>query len=301
MSHTSEGTDAESTTLKASMSGASICSSKSSPSSGSIEDNVRPVAAIAAQHAPPADDTVDVLSQSLAVTDHIFGIYAIELWVYDESTGKLANVGLGSRDEEIGKRGAGLLLKRRTQEADPNNDYSTPEARVAFNKLTDASRKDFLPANTTDPGVGLPGVLWAEQSSSVTRATAMIHNLPRNTRLATFGQSSQRHHNSERSLGGSRRGFHHHPNDDGGILWRNVVELANDPDQPYDERLQAFAKAGFELAAGVPFDSKGYRGIVIYFGNPHADPQKLRHPANSNFMNNAAQASLYQFFRIIGY
>jgi hypothetical protein len=30
-------------------------------------------------------------------------------------------------------------------------------------------------------------------------------------------------------------------------------------------------------------------GIVIYFGNPHAESDKLRHPANSKFMKAAAQ------------
>ena len=59
--------------------------------------------------------------------------------------------------------------------------------------------------------------------------------------------------------------------------------------QPYCERLQAFAVAGFSLAAGVPFDIRGYRGIVVFFGNPHLDPSKLRHRINSRFINYASQ------------
>lgn len=35
----------------------------------------------------------------------------------------------------------------------------------------------------------------------------------------------------------------------------------------------------------------GYRGIVIYYGNPHADPSKLNNPINARFMNNTAQVS----------
>ncbi|KAL7533863.1 hypothetical protein ACHAWF_004641, partial [Thalassiosira exigua] len=94
---------------------------------------------------------------------------------------------------------------------------------------------------------------------------------------------------------------------------------------PYDERLQALAKAGFKLAAGVPFDvsrSQSFLpnvardeskmqiaidcssflarstaiadfnveyGLVIYFGNPHAQPDRLCNPANAQFMKNAAQ------------
>lgn len=139
----------------------------------------------------------DILSQSLSLTNLIFGIYAIELWHYDEQSGKLINVGLGSQDEETGQRDAGLLLKRETQETDLDNDYSTSEAIDAFGKLTDRSRSDHLPASPVDPGVGLPGVLWAESSSAV--------------HLGVGVRQRQAHHD--------------------GINWRDVVELANDPDQ----------------------------------------------------------------------
>ena len=162
-------------------------------------------------------DSSDILSQSLVLSDLIFGIYAIELWTYDEATGKLSNVSLGSRDEETSKRGGvgGLLLKRMTQETDPDNDYSTSEALDAFNKLTDPSRRDFLPASPTDPGVGLPGVLWAEQSSSTLGAG--VNRVRRNPLL----------HSSGPHIGGGGGGFHSHDS----IVWRDVGELANDPHQ----------------------------------------------------------------------
>jgi len=59
--------------------------------------------------------------------------------------------------------------------------------------------------------------------------------------------------------------------------------------QPYDKRLQTLAKAGFKIAAGIPFDINGYRGIVIIYGNPYAEPEKLNNPANIKFMYSSAQ------------
>lgn len=222
----------------------SLISSKTSGSSDLITAKLQTTTTTNVQ--AKEDGSSNILTQSLALTDLIFGIYAIELWHYDDFSGKLINVNLGSHDEETGCRGGsgGLLLKRRTQETDPNSNYSSSEALDAFNKLTDPSRNDYIPVTPTDPGVGLPGVLWAE---------CMCMNCPCPP-----------------------------------VLWRDVGELANDPDQPNDERLQAFAKSGFKLAAGIIFNINGYRGVVIYFGNPHAQFEKLQHPANTKLINNAA-------------
>lgn len=150
------------------------------------------------------------------------------MWRYDESTGKLVNINLGPEDEESGGGPGGLLVKRATQETDDDNDYSTPSAQTAYKKLTDASSGDYIEVNPYDPGVGLPGALWAESSAGGGGG----HGL-------------------------GRLGLHGHSNggaSDDGVLWRDVCELAEDPDQPYDDRLQAFAQAGFKLAAGIPFD-----------------------------------------------
>lgn len=165
--------------------------------------------------AKPSYGCDDILSHSLALTDHIFGLYAVELWHYDDGNGKLVNVPLG-HDEETGAGNCRLLIKRMTQEADPSNTYSTPEAVNAFRRLTDPSSNDFLPATAIDVGVGLPGILWSDAASS-----------------KGINSSAQRHSvGSVRHLshGGSRRHF-----TNGGhgceVSWRNVDELAKDPDQ----------------------------------------------------------------------
>ncbi|KAL7534353.1 hypothetical protein ACHAWF_007020 [Thalassiosira exigua] len=354
------------------------------------------------------DPCADVLSASLALTDLAFGIYAVELWRYDEATGKLVNVDLArgtAADEEAGGGGGGgLRIKRRTQESDPTNDYSTPAARDAYERLTCPSRADFLPATSVDPGVGLPGALWAEEAHSRLLGGAVRKNL-----LASVHHHGHVSHRNVAGTGGDHPAGYHGSHD--GVSWRDVGELADDPDQvsrgivalffptklllcrsdlmlrrwrgtfyilardaqqlavcfgwstsnvaikscavflgsrldllnmsnvatllivaveevafvalhsnqvsavffvlllpiyyltlsptprrlprfqPHDERLQAFAKAGFSLAAGVPFDIHGYRGLVVYFGNPRAEAEKLRNPANARFLGNAAQVS----------
>ncbi len=86
------------------------------------------------------------------MTDLIFGLYAVELWHYNDASGMLTNVNLGTQDEETGRKGGGgLLLKRRTQEADPDSIYVSSEAVDAFNDLTDQSRKDYIPVLPTSP------------------------------------------------------------------------------------------------------------------------------------------------------
>jgi len=155
------------------------------------------------------------------MTDLIFAIYAVEVWKYDEETGKIFNVNLSSDDEETGGGSGGsggLLIKRNPQEIDIDNDYYTEEAEGAFYQLTDASRSDFLPAGSADPGVGLAGALWAESSGSAAggvnlRALGEIGHLP-------LAHKSTRHFPT---VG------HHQGNIS--LSWRDVKELAEDPDQ----------------------------------------------------------------------
>lgn len=177
-----------------------------------------------AARAPLEDNPGDVLSLScvsLAATDPIFGLHAIELWSYDEATGKLLNVRLASRDEETGLRSGGLLVKRRTRETDPANEHTCrDEALIAFDRLTDASRKDFLPPVPTDPGVGLPGVLWAG-GSSASAGARLAHSLS-GARLAHSLSTARLAHSlsGRQNVGGGET-----------VVWRDVAALADDPDQ----------------------------------------------------------------------
>ena len=163
----------------------------------------------------------DILQQTLGMTDLIFAIYAVEVWKYDEETGKIFNVNLSSDDEEIGAKGSGgLLIKRNPQEIDIDNDYYTEEAEGAFYQLTDASRSDFLPAGSADPGVGLAGALWAESSGPGAMGGVNLRALGDMGHMPLTGKSTR---------GGFPTVGHHQGNIS--LSWRDVKELAEDPDQ----------------------------------------------------------------------
>ncbi len=100
------------------------------------------------------------------------------------------------------------------------------------------------------PGCGLPGALWSEiglYASSGINAIGTHHH------HSALDRSSS----TRANFGLGTNGVSHE------VHWREVDELANDPDQPYDERLQHLARAGFTRAAGIPFQVKNYRGMII--------------------------------------
>ena len=181
-------------------------------------------------------------------------------------------------------------------------------------RLTETSRLDYLHEDTRSPGVGLAGVLWVESSQNVSNKKSRQHSYapgignlaPDKVVGAADVQTPQKRPAARRgrSLRDLIAGIDDededevdHPNVDmsavdHSIRWRNVSDLATDPDQPYDERLQIFAKAGFTKATGIPFVSVSdpdFKGLVVFFANPHADEGRLEHPTNVKLIKNAAQ------------
>ncbi|KAL3926200.1 MAG: hypothetical protein SGBAC_013568 [Bacillariaceae sp.] len=71
------------------------------------------------------------------------------------------------------------------------------------------------------------------------------------------------------------------------MTWCEVKPLADDPHQPYDERIQYLAKAGLGLAAGVPFKMGGTRGIVVYMARDTADLKDLTDSTNEEYLQRA--------------
>jgi len=63
-------------------------------------------------------------------------------------------------------------------------------------------------------------------------------------------------------------------------VWRDVKAITSDPDQPPYLRMQMLEQAGFGKAAGVPFDIRGHRGIVIYLTRETASEEQLTEKAN---------------------
>jgi len=222
------------------------------------------------------DEPIDVLSQSVrACTASVFGLYGLEIWKLDES-GSLVSIPIASPSyADIRRQSSGIFVKRVTQEADYDSPDFNSAARDAFERLTDTTRLDHIYQQDTDPGVGLAGALWSEASTSNTLAG-----------VQSISDTIQRRVSI---LAGVQAALTHDADTANSICWRSVDTLAEDPDQPYDERLQLFAKAGFGLAAGVPFDVRGFRGIVIFYANPHADSGKLRSSQNSQLIQLAAE------------
>ncbi len=180
-------------------------------------------------HSPPAfkskmnefllGKTDNVLSQSLALTENIIGLYAIELWKYDERCGKLFNIDLKcSTDEEEGQLRSSLIIKHITEEADHDSTHCKTMAENAFLRLVDSSRKDFLPPTPVEPGVGLPGVLWSESSFSSGKGNK-ANEIPLQRGLNRL--KSVRNIIGDVSSGNSADL----------ITWREVDALARDPDQ----------------------------------------------------------------------
>ncbi len=56
----------------------------------------------------------------------------------------------------------------------------------------------------------------------------------------------------------------HHSKKPNHVAWRAVKPITEDPDQPYNLRLQLAVQAGIGLAAGVRFHFRGTQGLVVY-------------------------------------
>ena len=77
--------------------------------------------------------------------------------------------------------------------------------------------------------------------------------------------------------GGIRRPAHQ-------VVWRDVKAISVDPDQPYNLRLSVVAETGIGLVAGVPFDFRGVKGLVLYFARGTANEKKLKASKNTSYL-----------------
>lgn len=145
-----QGEDSNSSRFSA----ASFSSLKKNKKNGSAEGKNDALSPSAPVPTAPSSNTfkpiepvpdVDLLTQTVAISmKSLYGIYGVELWHFNEQTGKLENIAL-SCDVEGGTV-EGLLLKRVTQEADEINRkyWDVDEAQESFSKLTDKSNKGYL-------------------------------------------------------------------------------------------------------------------------------------------------------------
>ena len=241
------------------------------------------------QHKTSNSTPNDMYNTTLkAATEHIFGLYAVEVWKFDDSIDLLKSIPLelnnvekndDNDDDNIGDEEENnatiphntLYIRRKPQESDERSPSFQLSAKEAYEQLTDPTHSDYLPKTETQPGIGLSGLLWSEAA-----------------RLRNNNLSRMRKQLLRVSLDGEHSGDNIVI--DTTLQWRNVDDLASDPDQTYDERLHAFAQAGFHLATAIPFNIFHFRGMVVFFANPHAEECKLNSPNNVRMIQYAAQA-----------
>ena len=166
-------------------------------------------------------------------------------------------------------------------------------------RLTDKTRDDYMDAIPLPPGVGLPGALWCEvqrgnianNKSSMNRrtsATAPEATNRRASRITSSTRSSGRRNNNQQDDNTFGDVANNTTQQQGVVKWRQIKLLANDPDQPYNPRLQFLAnECKLEWAAGVPFSMGGKQGLVVYMARENITFNKLSSCVNEEYLIHA--------------
>ena len=128
----------------------------------------------------------------------------------------------------------------------------------ALRRIEDSTCPDHVPPRPLAPGEGLAGALWSEAGKT------MLAKLQSRRRL------------DENEL--PKRN----------VVWRSIKALSEDPDQPPSERLQLLGQAGFGLAAGVTFQIKDVKGIVVYMARANSESHQLQSHENESYLASAA-------------
>jgi hypothetical protein len=188
----------------------------------------------------------NLLSRTLEDAGHwAYGIVATELWVYDDANGYLL-------------RPEGAFWCDRTLH--PRHGSKKEYEDCPMCALVYREHPNFVRPLPVFPGVGMPGVLWAEAGKAEDADTTR-------RQMSTLAE----HDESE------------------DIYWRDVQALAADPDQPYNERLQNVSTADLGWAGAVPFNVEGQRGIVIYWSRTSVNMDQLQGVSNVRYLLAAAQ------------
>ena len=150
-------------------------------------------------------------------------------------------------------------------------------------RLVHSNRKSFVPPRPLAPGEGLPGVLWAEANKSWLQGARSVSNSFRSPR------AHRGHHRrsladttgkifSEATSGKPQRH----------VAWRQVKTIAQDPDQPWNQRLHLLKDMGLGWAAAVPFKgSNEEEGIMVYLAREGVNHAMLSSQDNEAYLKSA--------------
>lgn len=155
-------------------------------------------------------------------------------------------------------------------------------------RLTNPTRKSYIPPAPLCPGEGLPGVLWADSGRANTTTDDKSRSDPGNMRSSfsrSFDPRRRQSFASRNQQNTSGFGlFNENALPDNAVSWREIKSIASDPDQPFNPRLQLLADIGLGWAAAVPFNVHGQKGIVVYMARENVDMKRLRSLDNEHYL-----------------
>jgi len=210
------------------------------------------------------------LSRALrGAVKHSDGVSAAEVWVF-------------SQDEQK------LIQPEGGWWRDPKFSSPLPDS---LDRLENKSRKDYMAAQPLLPGVGLAGGLWAEVhnsgSSTTTPKDPLQGSHHRNVLQGSLHRRNVLQGSIHRRRGTSDTAHNHQTRQ--ALIWRDLQSLLIDPDHPTFPRLLLLKDAGFDIAAGVPFDApNGEKGIVVYLSDSAVPMNRLTAHANDTYLRVAA-------------
>lgn len=177
----------------------------------------------------------------------------------------------------------------------------TGDSECSLCRLIDSSRPNYMEPAPLPPGVGLPGVLWAEaqrgnpgNQSKISRRMMMASSRPTSS-SRRWGNASSRQGMKSGEFLVDRVGPNRQEEDTVVdtvaphrlVSWRDVKALADDPDQPWNPRLKFLAECNLGWAAGIPFDMVHSQGIVVYMARAGTDFEKLSNQVNEQYLTQA--------------
>lgn len=252
----------------------------------------------------PEDIYHDKLCKAFSDTGNFScGIAAIEAWVINDKKTRL-----------IRPQGAWWC--------DPN--YHPPphldedKCRRSLKKLEDPKDEEYLKPEPLQPGLGLPGLLWAESYShkrsivrnnhnrvisdfgsfhgGVTSAPFSITSSYRKfmfslRRFSKSPPTSLHIPSSSLSISGkSSSGLRFGDDEEAAnaLTWRSLNFISLDPDHIPDNRMTGFIEAGMAQVAGIPFDTPSSRGIILLYAKSDTDIIILNQKRNVDYLKRSA-------------
>lgn len=129
-----------------------------------------------------------------------------------------------------------------------------PQISEALAKLFDPNTPGFCQLSEVAPGEGLCGALWTNCFGTMISSVRLTDENLKQERM-------------------NKR-----------INWTIVRGIAEDPDQPYHDRTVVMADAGFYYAAGLPFNVRNKKGVVVFLARKSISMQKLQCVLNEEYM-----------------